>query len=297
MRRFVLFLPLSIVIFIFLILCSCNKNTKVENKNEAIAEDSLNFKSGYAEVNGLEMYYEIYGRGEPLVLIHGGGSTIQSSFGRIIPQLSKDCQIIAVELQNHGRSGNRKIPQTFQQDADDVAALLKSLGVGKASFFGFSNGGHTALQIAINHPEIVNKLVIASSPYKRSGFFKGFFDNMNRATLSTMPQELKTAFLKVNPDTAKLRIMFNRDVERMIGFKDWSDEQIKSIVAPTLLINGDADVITPEHAVEMYRLIPHCQLAILPGGHGKYMGEITTLGKDNQFFDYCTPLVKEFLNR
>jgi len=81
---------------------------------------------------------------------------------------------------------------------------------------------------------------------------------MNKATFATMPQELKTAFLKVNADSAKLRIMFNKDVERMIGFKDWSDEQIKSIITPTLLINGDTDEITPEHAIEMYRLIPHC---------------------------------------
>jgi pimeloyl-ACP methyl ester carboxylesterase len=120
---------------------------------------------------------------------------------------------------------------------------------------------------------------------------------MKNATLASMPQELKTSFLRVTPDTARLRIMFNKDVERMRGFKDWSDAQIKSIGAPTLLINGDMDVITPEHAIEMHRLIAKSQLAILPGGHGKYMGEITTLPKNGKFFDFCTPLIEEFLNR
>ena len=257
----------------------------------------VNFKSGYSEVNGIKMYYEIYGEGEPLVLIHGAGSTIQSSFGRIIPQLAKDYTVIAVELQNHGRSGFRNVPETFEQDADDVAALLKNIGISNANFFGFSNGGHTAMVIGIRLPEIVNKLVVASAPYKRNGFVPGFFDGLQQATLANMPQELKTAFLKVNPDTARLQIMFDRDRERMIEFKDWSDEQIKSITAPTLLINGDADVITPEHAVEMYRLIPNCQLAIIPGGHGKYMGEITTLSNNTRDTIFSVPMIEEFLNK
>jgi pimeloyl-ACP methyl ester carboxylesterase len=118
---------------------------------------SANFKSGYSDVNGIKMYYEIYGEGELLVLIHGGGSTIQSTFGRAIPLLEKDYKLMAVELQNHGRTGSRDIPQTFEQDADDVATLLKNLGISEANFFGFSNGGHTALQIAIRHPGIVKK--------------------------------------------------------------------------------------------------------------------------------------------
>lgn len=97
-------------------------------------------KSGYSDVNGIKMYYEIHGEGEPLVLLHGGGSTIQSSFGRILPQLAKYNCVIAVELQNHGRSGGRNIPETFEQDADDVAMLLHNLKIEKATFFGFSNG-------------------------------------------------------------------------------------------------------------------------------------------------------------
>ena len=121
----------------------------------------------YAEINGLQMYYEIYGSGSPLVLIHGAASTIQTTFGRLIPELSKTYQIIAVELQAHGHSDNRDgRPITFEQDAEDVVGLLKQLHIGQADFFGFSNGGTTALEIAIHHPAIVKKLIFASSMYK-----------------------------------------------------------------------------------------------------------------------------------
>lgn len=259
--------------------------------------DTIDFKSGYSDVNGIKMYYEIYGQGQSLVLIHGGGSTIQSSFGRIIPQLAKNYEVIAVELQNHGRSDSRSIPETFEQDADDVAALLANLRIGKASLFGFSNGGSTAMQIAIRHPAIVNKLVLAAAAYKRDGFIQGFFDGMQQATIDNMPQDLKTAFLKVNPDSARLQIMFERDRDRMIAFKDWNEEQIRSITAPTLIINGDADVVTPEHALAMHRLIPRSQLAIIPGGHGEYIGEITTLSSGNRSMDFVVAMILEFLDK
>jgi pimeloyl-ACP methyl ester carboxylesterase len=228
----------------------------------------------YALVNGIKLYYEVYGAGEPLVLLHGGGSTIQTSFGNLIPLLAKRYRIIAVELQNHGRSDYRMEPQTFSQDADDVAALLQHLGINKTSIFGFSNGGHTCIEIALRHAGIIHKLIIAAAPYKRSGFIPGFFEAMDGATIDNMPKPYQDAFLALTPDKNRLQIMFERDRDRMIAFKDWTDAQIRSITAPTLLINGDKDVMTVENTVEMYRLIPNCQLAILPGIHGKYIGEL-----------------------
>ena len=129
----------------------------------------MSFKNGYSDVNGIKLYYEVYGQGNPLVLIHGGGSTIQTSFGKIIPLLSKNRQIIAVELQAHGRTNDRDTPLTFEQDADDVAKLLDNLHITKADILGFSNGGHTAIEIALRHPGIVNKLILCSAFYKRSG--------------------------------------------------------------------------------------------------------------------------------
>ena len=295
MKKYTLYFALTIAI-----LASCNSNDKKEENNNNLKNvkiETLDFKSDYSDVNGIKIYYEIYGQGQPLVLIHGGGSTIQSSFGRIIPQLAKAYKVIAVELQNHGRSGFRTVPETFEQDADDVAALLNNLGIDKASFFGFSNGGSTCMQIAIRHPAIVNKLVLAAAAFKRDGYLPGFFDGMKQATLKNMPAELKTAFLKVNPDSARLQIMFERDRDRMIAFKDWNKEQIKSIAAPTLIINGDADVVTPEHALEMHRLIPHSRLAIIPGGHGEYIGEITTLSNHNPNIGLVVALIREFLDK
>ena len=289
----------TFIYFAVAMLISCNDiNKKGQNykNSNAIMTDSVKFKTAYADVNGISLYYEVHGQGKPLVFIHGGGSTIQSSFERIIPLLAKYYMVIAVELQNHGRSGFRNVPQTFEQDADDVSALLGNIGIGKASFFGFSNGGTTAMQIGIRHPEKVDKLVLAAAAYKREGLIPGFFDGMQQATIANMPQELKTAFLKVNADTAKLQLMFEKDRERMVNFEDISDDQVRSINAPALVINGDADVVTLEHSVEMVRLIKNSRLAIIPGGHGKYIGEITTPVNDDRDINFVVSLTREFLD-
>jgi pimeloyl-ACP methyl ester carboxylesterase len=157
-------------------------------------------KNGYSDVNGIKMYYEIYGEGKPLVLIHGGGSTIQSNFGQAIPLFAKNRKVIAVELQAHGRTSDRGKDSSFEQDADDVAALLKNLGIAKADFFGFSNGGTTTVQIALRHPGLVHKMVLGSALCKRSGVPPQFFEFMKQASLDNMPQELKEAYLAVTPD-------------------------------------------------------------------------------------------------
>src|SRR3954468_19043830 len=121
----------------------------------------------YAAVNGLKMYYEIHGNGKPLVLLHGGGSTITTTFGTILPELAKTHQVIAIELQAHGHTPDIDRPFSFEQDADDVAELLHQLHIQKADIMGFSNGGTTSLQVAIRHPQIVNKLVLASAAFRR----------------------------------------------------------------------------------------------------------------------------------
>ncbi len=257
---------------------------------------SLNFKNGYSDVNGIKMYYEIYGEGKPLVLIHGGGSTIQTTFGRVIP-LFKNRQLICVELQAHGRTNDRNAPISFEQDADDVAMLLKNLDISQADILGFSNGGNTALQIAIRHPEICIKVIAASILLKRNGTFTQFWEFMKNGTFAQMPQQYKSAFLEVNPDSSKLINMYQKCAARMIHFEDFPDDFIKSIKAPVLLINGDQDVATSEHVVAMSKLIPNCKLAIIPGGHGEYIGEITTLPSDFKENEFIVPLIEKFLNK
>jgi pimeloyl-ACP methyl ester carboxylesterase len=249
----------------------------------------------YARVNGLNLYYEIHGSGQPLVLLHGGGSTIASNYARILPALSQHHRVIAVELQAHGHTLDVDRPLSFEQDADDVAALLQQLGIARADFMGFSNGGTTCLQIAIRHPQLVNKLVLASTTFKRSGMQPGFFDGFDQATLDHMPPPLKEAYLKANPDPRGLLAMFNRDVARMKAFKDISDDTIKAIQAPALVLNGDAEVVRAEHAMELAHTLPHARLAILPSGHGDYIGEICAPDPNSPLPALVTAMIEAFL--
>lgn len=264
---------------------------------EAATKDTLSFNSGYSEVNGLKMYYEIYGQGKPFVLIHGGGSTIQSCFEKVIPLFAKNRKVIAVELQAHGRTSDRNTDLSFEQDADDVAALLKNIGIVKADFLGFSNGGTTCLQIAIRHPEAVDKMVLCSALAKRNGVPGWFWDFMSNAKLENMPEQLKTAYKQVAPDTNGLQVMHDRDARRMVHFKDIPDEQITAVKCPTLIIVGDKDVITPEHALALHRQISGSSLAIIPGGHGEYIGEVTTISPTFKETDLAVPLIEKFLDQ
>ena len=250
----------------------------------------------YANVNGIKMYYELHGTGSPLVLLHGGGSTITTTYGTILPLLAKTHQVIAIELQAHGHSGDRNTPESFIQDADDVAELLRQLNVVKADIMGFSNGGQTALEIGMRHPDRVNKLVIASAFYKRSGVPSAFWEGFKTPKFSDMPQVYKDEFLKINNDSAALMNMFSKDSRRMMTFKDWKNEDLQSIQAPALVVAGDQDLPLPEHTVEMYRLLPHGRLAILPGNHGSYMGEIMSAGRDSKIPELFAAMIDEFLS-
>ncbi|MFC4199136.1 alpha/beta fold hydrolase [Pedobacter jamesrossensis] len=269
-------------------------STPVNAQQNNNTEKSI--KAGYAPINGIKMYYEIHGEGNiPLVLIHGGGSTIETSFGNLLPLLSDYGKIIAVELQAHGRTSDRNAPETFEQDADDVVALLKYLKIDSANILGFSNGGTTTMQIAIRHPEIVNKIVVISANYKRVGLIAGFFEGMQPAKIDNMPQPLKSAFLKLTPDEGKLQTMFEKDKNRMLNFKDYTDKDISSIKADALLIVAQNDVITIEHTLQMAKLIPSAQLVVLPGNHGSFIGEACTIEKNSQTPKATAILITDFL--
>ena len=142
----------------------------------------------------------------------------------------------------------------------------------------------------------MRKLIAASAVYKRDGLNPEFWDFMSRATLQNMPIELKDAYLRVAPNPKNLPILHDKCVKRMLEFKDWPDEEIRSINAPTLVFIGDADVVRPEHAVEMFRLLPHSQLAVLPGGHGTYIGEATVAKKGSKLPNLVVSMIEEFLD-
>ncbi|WP_347358926.1 alpha/beta hydrolase [Bdellovibrio sp.] len=277
---------LCAVMLLFLVGCVTSKPQKAPNVS-----------GNFADVNGLLMYYELYGKAEgvPLVLLHGGGSTIDTTFGRILPFLAQNHRVIAIEEQGHGRTSDRKGPFSFEASADDVAALLKKLNIEQADIFGFSNGASVGMQVALRHPQLVRKLIFASSITKRAGAYPQLWDFMKRADISNMPPPLKEAFLKVNPDPAKLKVMHDKDADRMRNFKDISDQALRTLKVPTLILTGDRDVAKPEHALELNKLIPRSRLAILPAGHGEYLGELVMATKPSKYPELTAGIVDEFL--
>ncbi len=233
-------------------------------------------KDNYAEVNGLRMYYEIHGSGRPLVVLHGAYMTIDA-MGEIVPSLAETRQVIVAELQGHGRTADIDRPLSYEQMADDVAALLRHLEIEDADVFGYSMGGGVALQVAIRHPEVVRKLVVASASYTSDGMHPELLEMIPALTPEAFAgSPIEEAYLRTapNPDdfptlVAKLKQL---DMEPFA----WPPEDIRGIAAPTLLIIGDSDAIRLEHAVELFRLLgggvmgdlaglPKSQLAVLPG--------------------------------
>jgi pimeloyl-ACP methyl ester carboxylesterase len=150
------------------------------------------------------------------------------------------------------------------------------------------------LQLAIRHPELLNKIIVASTMYNKAGAFPGFWDMMKEARFDGMPRPYADAYLQIVPDKDALYTMFQRDVKRMQTFKDIPEKDIEAIQTPALILSGDHDVNTVEHAVQMFRKLKQAQLAIFPGGHGDYMGEITTM-KPGQTEFAALPAILAFL--
>lgn len=223
---------------------------------------------GYAPVNGLQMYYEIHGNPSkdaiPLVLLHGGGSTIETSFAKLIPLVSRARQVIAFEQQGHGHTADVDRPFSFEQSAEDAVALLRHLRVPKADFLGYSNGGQIALQIALAHPGVVRSLILESVIFSRDGTDPRFWQSFDHAKLDEMPLELRKAYLATAPHPEQLPSFFAKSVQRMRQFKGWTPAQLQTIRLPTLLIVGDRDIVRVEHAAQMQQLLPDARLAVLP---------------------------------
>jgi pimeloyl-ACP methyl ester carboxylesterase len=220
----------------------------------------------YATVNGLKMYYEVHGSGRPLVLLHGAFGLVETWAG-VLPALAKTHQVILVEQQGHGHTADRDAPLTYEQMADDTAALLKQLNAQPADIFGYSMGGITALGIAIRHPEAVGRLAVLGA---NTGNVKDVFEPEAYAQFRNLPDDfapepLKQPYDRVAPDKSKWPVLVRKLKSLGLDFEGYSNEQIGSIQAPTLILLGDHEGIRPEHAVEMFRRIPNAQLAIFPG--------------------------------
>jgi pimeloyl-ACP methyl ester carboxylesterase len=235
-------------------------------------------KEGYVSVHGLQMYYEIQGAGQPLVLLHGAFSGIGTSFGGLIPELAKTRQVIAFELQGHGHTPDIDRPLTLEGMADDAAAGIQELGVQQADILGYSMGAGVALRLAIRHPEVVRKLILASVTYTMSGVHPGLMEGLGNMTPEMMHgSPWHEEYLRIAPRPEDFPRLFAKKTRMDQQTKDIPAESIRAIQSPTLLIIGDSDLVRPEHIVEMFRLLgggvfgdtpaglPKSQLAILPG--------------------------------
>lgn len=235
-------------------------------------------QSGYAAVNGLQMYYEIHGSGgTPLLLLHGGLFNIDLQFGALIPGLAATRQVIATDFQGHGRTDDIDRPLRSADLASDVVGLLGHLDVAQADVFGFSVGGATALDLVIKHPELVRKLIVSSASFHPDGDRPENRDAVGELTVEMIAgTPMEQDYLAKSPHPGRLQDLLDKLGAFDAGFTGWSDADIEGIAAPTLITVGDCDAVTLDHAVRFLRLrggdvngdfvgVPSSQLAVIPG--------------------------------
>lgn len=253
----------------------------------------------YAQVNGLNMYYEVHGTGEPLVLLHGAFSAIGTSFGSMLPGLASGRQVIGVELQGHGHTGDINRPISMEQMADDVAELLEQLDFQKADIFGYSMGAGVAMYVALRHREKVRKLVLASVSFNNAGVHPGLHEGME----ALKPEMLigspwHDEYIQVSPNPENFAVLVEKIRQMDMNIADVPEEEVSSIKAPALIIIGDSDIVQPEHSVALFRLLgggvmgdsapmPNSQLAVLPG-----TTHVTVVNRGA----WLVPMVTEFLD-
>jgi pimeloyl-ACP methyl ester carboxylesterase len=233
-----------------------------------------------AAVNGLDLYYVIHGEGEPLILLQGGVGAIEM-FGEVLPLLAEGRRVIAVDLQAHGRTADIDRPMTFEAMADDVAALIEHLGLGEADVMGYSLGG-VALRTAIQHPEVVRKLVLVSTPFRRDGWYREVLagmEQMGPEAAEPMKQTpMHQLYSSVAPRLEDWPVLLTKLGELLGQDYDWS-EDVAAMEVPAMIVVGDADSVRTSHAVAFFELLgggkqdagwdgsgmSDARLAILPG--------------------------------
>jgi pimeloyl-ACP methyl ester carboxylesterase len=294
---------LSIAIIVAL-MASCQPSSKdgqsasTEQKETTTTQSIKPAETGYADVNGLKMYYEVYGQGKPIILIHGSFMTIPLNWSHIIPLFAKDRKVIVAEMQGHGRTRDISREFSFEGMADDVSGLLKHLKIDSADILGYSMGGGVAFQVAVRHPEQVRRLVVLSGVYAHNGWWpdaEASFATMTADMFKGSPIEKQYDSLGNDP------AHFSEFVKRVMSMDlkpyDWSKE-VKNIKAPIFMAIGDADGVNYEHALDLFRAkgggkmgdihgLPKSRLAIIPGAT-----HIGMMQKTNVLI----PMIDEFLD-
>jgi pimeloyl-ACP methyl ester carboxylesterase len=225
--------------------------------------------AGYVDVNGLHMYFEDRGDGSPLVLLHGGMLSIELSFADLIPDLVTRHRVIAVEAQGHGRTADIDRPITPAALASDVVGLLDHLGLDRAHVLGHSQGAATALELAVSYPDRVRSVVPASASVRMEGMHEDLTDPDRQATSARMPTQqdfaaMQETYARLSPHPDHFDDFLASLSQSAADLQGWSDEQLATITAPVLLVLGDRDFVTVEHAALMLELIPGSSLAVLP---------------------------------
>ena len=228
--------------------------TSTNEQPETMTQDG---KGDYAAVNGLNLYYEIHGSGQPLVLLHGGFG-LTGMFGEVLPQLAATRQVIAVDLQGHGRTADVDRPLRIELMSDDIAALIAHLGLGQADIMGYSMGGAVALRTAIQHPEVVRKLVVVSTPHKRSAWYPDMVAAMEQMSAATAPflfdSPMYHAYVAVAPDPDHFAVLCDKMGDMLRQDYDWSDE-VAALKVPAMLVVGDADGLPPSQVAQFFELL------------------------------------------
>jgi pimeloyl-ACP methyl ester carboxylesterase len=259
--------------------------------------------TGYAAINGLNLYYEIHGEehaGTPLVLIHGGMSAIGTSFEKLIPGLSAQRRLIAFDFQAHGRTADIDRPLRMDLLATDTAALLQQLGVEQADILGYSIGSGVAVEVVRQFPNLVRRLMLVSVTYNTAGLHPGLLEGIEMMQPEHMAgTSFEQEYNAIAPRPQDFPVLIDKVKTLDKEFTGWSADTIRAIQSPTLLVIGDSDIVQPEHAVEMFRMLgggvmgdmaglPRCQLAILPG-----TTHITVVHRA----EWLVPMIGEFLDR
>ncbi len=226
--------------------------------------------TGYADVNGLHLYYETYGSGAPLVLLHGGMLTIDLNFASLIPTLAQTHTVIGVEMQGHGRTANIDREITYANLATDIVALLDHLGIERAAVLGHSMGGGVALEMAVNHADRVSAIVPISASVSKDGMHPDLLDPSTFETSSIMPTaqdfaDFKGAYERLSPHPEQFDAFLMSLSGMDADFAGWTDEQLAGISCPVLIVQGDNDFTTVAHAGVMLAKIPNSTLAVIPG--------------------------------
>jgi pimeloyl-ACP methyl ester carboxylesterase len=256
-------------------------------------------KTGYAPVNGLKMYYEIHGQGDPVVLLHGAFMTITNNWTEMIAQLSKGRQVIAVEMQGHGRTADINRDFSYENLADDIAALLDYLKIKQADVLGYSMGGGVAMQLAIRHPERVRKVVSISAVYRSDGFVKEGIEALPRLEARMfIGSPIETEYKKLSPTPDQFETFVKHVVQLASKPYNFGAEGLKATKAPMLFVHGDADGVRLDYIAEVFHLKggevhgdmrprSESRLAILPD-----TTHVTLMNKT----DVIVPMVNDFLN-